>query len=389
LSQEEKQGGGPLVGIRVVDLTSVILGPLATMILGDMGADVIKVEAPEGDILRWVAPFRNQGMGAVFLNANRNKRSVVLDLKQVEARAALAKLVQTADVFVHSMRPQAIARLGFGPEALLAQNPRLIYCGAYGFSERGPYAGKPAYDDIIQAACGIAALQRDEGGAPRYVRSILADKTTGLTVAYAVAMALFERERSGKGQAIEIPMFETMVAFTMTEHLAGLTFDPPLGPAGYDRMMAPHRKPYPTRDGYIALLPYTNAQWARFFDLAGRPEMKEDRRVTDPGERSRDIAAMYALVAELTPARTTADWLAALDRAEIPAMPVNEPDDLIEDAHLLELAFIRRIEHPSEGRLVQMGIPVGFTRTPGSVRRPAPRLGEHTEEVLREIGAAS
>ena len=287
--------GGPLAGIRVVDLTSVVLGPLATQILGDMGADVIKVEPPEGDLTRHIAPFRHPGMGAVFLNVNRNKRSVVLDLKDAAARATMRRLVGTADVFIHSIRPQAAARLGLGPDELTAGNPRLVYCGAYGFAEGGPYSGKPAFDDIIQAACGLAAVQADETGAPRYVRSIVADKVTGLTAAWAIAMALFERERSGRGQAIEVPMFETMVSFILAEHLDGRTFDPPLGPARYARMMAEHRRPQPTRDGYIALLPYTTAQWQRFFRLAGRDEMAEDRRVLDPTERSRRIGELYEI----------------------------------------------------------------------------------------------
>jgi crotonobetainyl-CoA:carnitine CoA-transferase CaiB-like acyl-CoA transferase len=365
----------------------VLLGPLATQMLGDMGADVIKIEPPEGDVTRHVAPFRHPGMGAVFLNANRNKRSVVLDLKQEEARATLLRLVRTADVLVHSIRPQAIERLGLGPEPLCTLNPRLVYCAAYGFGEAGPYRGKPAYDDIIQAVSGLAALQRDGNGAPHYVRGVIADKVTGLTVASAIAMALFERERSGRGQAIEVPMFETLVAFLFIEHLNGLTFDPPLGPAGYERVLARHRRPYRTRDGYIALLPYTSAHWRRFFRLVGRPEMEDDPRVRDASERSRRIGELYAVVAELMPSRSSAEWLRLLDEIDVPAMPVTEPDRLLEDPHLLELAFIRAIEHPSEGALRVLGIPVRFARTPGTIRRPAPRLGEHTEEVLREIAA--
>jgi crotonobetainyl-CoA:carnitine CoA-transferase CaiB-like acyl-CoA transferase len=380
---------GPLAGIRVVDLTTVVLGPLTTQMLGDMGADVIKIEAPEGDITRHVAPFRNPGMGAVFLNANRNKRSVVLDLKQEAERDKLVRLIATADVFVHSMRPQAARRLGLDPDRLLAANPRLIHCGAYGFAEGGPYSGKPAYDDIIQAVSGLAALQRDEAGAPNYVRSVVADKVTGLTAAWAVAVALFERERSGKGQAIEVPMFETLVSFLFIEHLDGVTFEPPLGTIGYDRVLAPHRRPYRTQDGYVALLPYTTAHWQRFFRLAGRPEMADDRRVCDVAERSRRNGELYALVAEIMPARSTAEWLKVLDEIDVPSMQVTEPARLLEDPHLLEMAFIRTIEHPSEGALHVLGIPVKFARTPGTIRRPAPRLGEHTEEVLREIASAT
>jgi crotonobetainyl-CoA:carnitine CoA-transferase CaiB-like acyl-CoA transferase len=375
---------GPLAGIRILDLTTVLLGPLATQIMGDMGADVIKVEAPEGDITRQVTPLRNPGMGAMFLNANRNKRSLALDLKHPDARAALLRLIAGTDVFVHSMRPKALDRLGLGWETLRALNPGLIFCGAYGFREGGPYAGKPAYDDIIQAASGVAVLQG--GDEPRYAGMVLADKTTALTVVYAVTMALFERERSGRGQAIEVPMLETLVAFVMAEHLDGRTFEPPLGTAGYARVLAPHRRPYRTLDGHIGILPYTSAQWRRFFELADRPQMLEDPRVVDAVERSRHIGELYALVAEIMPERSTADWLAALDQADIPAMPVNGPDDLFDDPHLAATGFFGVMEHPTEGTLRTLGIPVGFSDTPGSIRRPAPRLGEHSRELLAEAG---
>jgi crotonobetainyl-CoA:carnitine CoA-transferase CaiB-like acyl-CoA transferase len=325
-------------------------------------------------------------MGAGYLIANRNKRSVVLDLKSPEGSEAMRRLIASADVFVHNMRPAAVRRLGLSYDALSKENERLVYCAAYGFAEGGPYAGKPAYDDIIQAVSGIAALQKDDTGAPRYIRSVIADKTTALTVVYAVAMALFERERSGRGQAIEVPMFETLVSFLLPEHLGGRTFDPPLGPVGYERMLAPHRRPYATKDGWIAVLPYSKEQWQRFFALAQRPEMIKDPRVTDGATRSSNIAALYEMVSEAMPRRTTAEWLHALDEADVPCIRVNEPDALLDDPHLVEMAFFKHIEHPSEGTVVMPGIPVGFARTPGAIRRPAPRLGEHTEEVLREIG---
>lgn len=377
---------GPLAGVRVVDMTSVAMGPYATQILGDMGADVVKVEAPDGDVLRFVAPARHAGMGAAFLNLNRNKRSIALDLKRSEDREALLELIERADVLVYNVRPQSMRKLGLDYDALRERNPRLIHCGAYGFSERGPYAGRPAFDDIIQAMSGIAALQghRSASG-PAYVNTIFADKTAGLAVAYAIAMALFERERSGLGQAIEVPMFETLVSFNLIEHLAGATFHPAEGAMGYERVLSAHRKPYATRDGYLGLLPYTTAQWQRFFEAAGRPELAADPRVTQPELRSRHIGELYALVDELVAQRTTAQWLELLKDADIPATPVSTPDDLLRDPHLEQLGFFGRETHPSEGEIRSLGIPVHFSRTPGALRRPAPRLDEHREEILDEL----
>jgi crotonobetainyl-CoA:carnitine CoA-transferase CaiB-like acyl-CoA transferase len=383
---------GPLTGVRVIDLTSVVMGPYATQILGDMGADVIKVESPEGDVFRHVTPFRNRGMSAAFLNLNRNKRSVALDLKREDERQVLLDLIAGADVFITTVRPQSMRKLGLDYESLRERNPRLIYCGAYGFSEEGPYAGRPAFDDIIQAMCGMASLQglqgekqgENDANGPRYVNTIFADKTVGCVIAYAVAMALYERERSGRGQAIEVPMFETMVSFTLIEHMAGETFCPARESMGYERVLSEHRKPYRTKDGYIGLLPYTAEQWARFFEAAGRPEMAADPRVTDPALRSRKIAELYALLAEIVAERTTAEWVELLRTADLPMTPVLSPEDLLDDEHLQALGFFQREEHPSEGEVRTMGIPVRFSRTPGDIRRLAPRLNEHSEEILME-----
>jgi len=384
-----KQAQGPLQAIRVVDLTSVVLGPYATQILGDMGAEVIKVEGPEGDVLRGVAPARSPGMGAVFMNANRNKRSLCLDLKQPAAQAALCRLVAGADVFVHSLRPASVAKLGIGYPELRAVNARLIYCAAVGFGRQGAYAGKPAYDDIVQAMSGAADLPRRAGLSERaaYLPTILADKTTALHVAYAVAMALFHRERTGEGQEVEVPMFECTTAFNLLEHLAGHGFRPPEGEMGYDRVLAPHRRPYPTADGEITVMPYTTRQWQAFFRVAGRPEMGDDPRVTDAGERSRRIAELYEMVAEIMPGRTTADWLERLEAANVPAMPVRRLEDLPDDPHLRDSGFFVDYEHPSEGPMTTTAVPTGFSATPGTaLRRPPPRLGEHTRETLFEAG---
>jgi len=381
---------GPLAGIRVVDLTSIAMGPLATQILGDMGADVIKVESPDGDHFRYVAPFRHNGMSAAFLNLNRNKRSIVLDLKQEEARRTLLDLVSRADVLVYNVRPQSMRKLGLDYESLRGRNQRLIHCGVYGFSERGPYAGRPAYDDIIQAMCGIAALQGHNGQeGPEYVNTVVADKVAGLTAAYAIAMALYERERSGLGQAIEVPMFETLVAFTLVEHLAGETFRPAERGMGYERVLSPHRRPYRTRDGCIGLLPYTSAHWRRFFEISGKPEFALDPRFQDPVSRAQNIDAIYGILAGIVAQRSTADWVALLKDIDIPWTPIFAPEDLLEDAHLQAIGFFKDDMHPSEGEVRSMGIPVQFSRTPGTVRRLAPQLGEHTAELCAEaeVGA--
>ena len=378
---------GPLDGVRVIDLTTVAMGPYATQILGDMGADVIKVEAPGGDVFRYAAPQRSPGMGAAFLNLNRNTRSVVLDLKRPEERERLVGMAREADVFVYNVRPQSMRKLGLDYESLRKVNPRLIHCGAYGFAERGPYAGQPAFDDIIQAMSGIASLQGSNSqSGPAYVNTIIADKAAGLTAAYAIAMALYERERSGEGQAIEVPMFETIVSFTLVEHLAGETFVPPVGAMGYERVLSANRRPYRTRDGYIGLLPYTTAQWQLFFAAAGESALADDPRVADPAARSRNIDALYAELARIVAGRTTAEWVELLKDADIPMAPVRAPQDLLDDPHLAGIEFFPRMSHPTQGERRTIGIPVTFSRTPGSVRRPPPGLGEHTAEILEETG---
>ncbi|MCZ6524739.1 MAG: CoA transferase [Alphaproteobacteria bacterium] len=377
---------GPLEGIRVLDLTAYLLGPFGTQILGDLGAEVIKGEPPEGDIMRRLGPSRHDGMGAVFLNLNRNKRSIVLDLKREAGREALLRLAAGADVFIHNMRPKAIAALDLGYAAVSAANPKIVYCGTYGYRHDGPYGDKPAFDDMIQGASGMAALVGRQSGEPGYVPTAFIDKTVGMAAAYAILAALFHRERSGEGQELEVPMLETMVQFIMVEHLYGLTFEPPLGGAGYPRMLAPQRRPYRTRDGHICILPYTDRQWRRFLELAGRPEVLEDPRFASFGARSENIAELYELIGEVVPERTTAQWLERLDEAQIPAMAVTDPDDLPDDPHLKATGFFEIVEHPSEGALRNMAFPIRLSRSPGELRRLAPRLGEHGREVLGEAG---
>ncbi len=327
-------------------------------------------------------------MGPVFLTANRNKRSLMLDLKQPAARAALLKLARDADVFFHSMRPQAIRRLDLAYADVVQVNPRIVYCGAYGFGEAGPYGHKPAYDDMIQAISGLAALVGHLDGTPRYVPATVADKVVGLTAVQAILAALFHRERTGEGQAIEVPMFETMVAFNLLEHLYGQAFEPPKGTTGYVRVLSPGRRPYATKDGYMGVLPWTDRQWAGFFEATGRQDLADDPRFPDIETRLANIDSIYAEIAEIVATRTTAEWLEAFDAAHVPAVPVNALEDLLDDPHLKAVGFWRLEDHPTEGMLRDMATPVRFSKSPDGAGHPAPRLGQHSREVLREAGLA-
>ena len=377
---------GPLVGVRVLDVTTVVLGPWAAQTLGDMGADVIKVEPPEGDTTRRLGPARHPGMGAFYLACNRNKRSLVLDLKQTAGRAALLRLAATADVILHNFRPGPAARLGLEYEPFRAVNPRLVYCATYGFRARGPYGTKPAYDDVIQAAAGLASLQTPLVGEPRYMPTIVADKTSSLAVLSAVLSALFHRERTGEGQAIEVPMFETVVAYVMVEHLYGETFVPPIETAGYKRILNRWRRPFRTTDGYLAVVPYTDADWRAFFALAGRADLLADPRFRTLESRLANIEALYEELAKIIAGRSSAEWLEALDRASVPAMVVNTLETLLVDPQLEATGFWKIVEHPTEGTLRVPDIPTTYSRTPAEIRRLPPRLGEHSREVLREAG---
>jgi len=377
---------GPLDGVRVVELTAVVLGPWACQLLGDMGADVIKVEPPHGDSNRTLGASRHKGMAALYLTCNRNKRSVVLDLKQPEAREALLEIIKGADVFIHNNRPQVMQKLKLLYEDLQAVNPKIIYCGSYGYSRFGPYGARGALDDSIQAVSGIAMLNKLVLGEPRYLPTIVADKTTAMTVVYAVLAALFSRERTGKGQEIEVPMFETMVSYVMTEHLWGMAFDPPIGTAGYTRLMSHHRKPYPTKDGYIAILPYMDAHWETFCKVSGRTDLLSDPRFTTLALRVKNIDDTYAETARTMLTRTTREWLDLFAQSNVPTNMVNTLEDLTTDPHLEAVGFWQSQEHPTEGALRLAGFPAKFFETPAEVRRHAPTLGEHTREVLREAG---
>ncbi len=378
---------GPLAGVRVLDLTTVVMGPYATQILGDMGADIVKVESPAGDNMRWVGPAKNPGMGHIYLHANRNKRSLVLDLKQAEGREAVLKLAAVSDVLVYNVRPAAMARLGLSYDEVKAANPKIIYVGAFGFSEDGPYAGRPAYDDLIQGAAGVPALSLAQGSeVPRYAPVLLGDRSVGLQAVIAITAALFHAERTGIGQAVEVTMFESLSQFVLGDHMGGKTFEPPLGPPGYARLLAPHRRPYATRDGYLCVLIYNDKQWERFFEMIGRRDLLADARFCDHSSRAAHITGVYEFVAEVMKTRTTSDWMRALDEGDIPATPMHTLDSLIDDAHLNAIGFFPEYDHPTEGR-IRMTAPVGkWSETPPSIRTLAGRLGEHSREVLGELG---
>jgi crotonobetainyl-CoA:carnitine CoA-transferase CaiB-like acyl-CoA transferase len=378
---------GPLHGVRVLDLTTVVMGPYATQMLADFGADVIKVEPPEGDNMRWVWPFRNPGMGHIFLNANRNKRSVVLDLKKEPAREACLALAAKSDVLVYNIRPQAMARLRLSYEEVRKANPKIIYAGCFGYSQRGPYAAKAAYDDLIQGAAGVPWLLKKQGSeTPRYAPIIIADRSVGQQVAGAVSAALYFREKTGKGQRVDVPMFEHLLQIVLGEHLGGYTFEPQLGEAGYARMLSPDRRPYPTADGHVCALIYNDKQWQAFFALIGKPEMASDPDFATPEGRSRNYDRIYGMVADEMRKRSTKAWIEALETADIPVQRMNSLADVMADPHLAAIGFFGAVEHPTEGRIRSMAVPSEWSESAPEYRRHAPRLGEHTREVLKEIG---
>lgn len=380
---------GPLQGLRVLDLTSVLMGPYATQLMADMGADVVKIEPPAGDTVRDIGPMRNPGMGHIFLHVNRNKRSLVLDLKQPDGLAAFYRLAETADVVIYNIRPQAMRRLGIDYEHLQALNPRIIYAGLYGYSEAGPYAGKPAYDDLIQGAAAVPSIMSmASGDEPRYVPLTLADRTVGLMASNTILAALVSRAQTGVGQQIEIPMFETMAQYVLSDHLGGETFLPAEGPSGYPRLLVKERRPYQTLDGYLCVLIYNDKQWASFLALIGHPDwFTQDPRFASIGVRTQHINDLYRLVGQAIATRTTQEWKGLLDGADIPCMPLHSIDSLTKDPHLEAVGMIRQVTHPTEGAMRQIGVPVRLSGTPVlDEQKPAPQLGQHSGEILRQAG---
>src|SRR5919106_178836 len=374
---------GPLTGVRVLDLTTVVMGPYATQILADFGADVIKVEPLDGDVIRQAWPFRNPGMGAIFLNVNRNKRSIALDLKKPAALEACLALAGKADVLVYNIRPQAMARLGLSYEKIRSVNERIIYVGCFGYSQRGPYAAKAAYDDLIQGASGLPWLLQKQGAPePRYAPMIVADRSVGQQVASAVNAALYYREKSGKGQRVDVPMWEHLLQIVLSDHLGGYTFEPKQGEAGYIRILSPDRRPYPTSDGYVCALIYNDKQWRAFVEIIGKPEMLSQPEFATQQARSQNYHRAYTMVAEELKKRSTAEWVEAFERGDIPVQRMNSIDDILADPHLKAIGYFSMREHPSEGRIRVMAVPSEWSESRPEYRRHAPRLGEHTREVL-------
>jgi crotonobetainyl-CoA:carnitine CoA-transferase CaiB-like acyl-CoA transferase len=382
----QAKAGGPLAGLRVIDLTAMVMGPYCTQIMADMGADVIKVEPPEGDNTRAISVGPAPGMSGVFFNVNRGKRSIVLDLRTDVGVATLRKLLATADVLVHSMRSKAISKLGFGYEDVKAINPAIVYTNCYGYGRRGPDKDRTAYDDTIQAECGLPAVQQMLTGEANFVGTIMADKITGLTAVYATMMALYHRERTGEGQEVEVSMFETMASFMLVEHANGAMFSPPLGPAIYPRAVATNRRPYRTKDGHISALIYNDKQWSAFME-AVRPAWASEKYAT-LGQRAQHINTLYALLAEIMQERTTGEWLSLLRSLDIPASPIRTPAELFDNEHLNAAGFFETVESPF-GPVRFPGVPTWFSRTPGAVAGTAPTLGAHTAEVLEELAAQS
>jgi crotonobetainyl-CoA:carnitine CoA-transferase CaiB-like acyl-CoA transferase len=369
-------------------MTSVLMGPFASQALGDMGAEVIKVESPHGDLVRQIGPARHEDMGPIFLNTNRNKRSVVLDLKNPAGAQALKRLLEDAVVLMYNVRPQAMARLGLDYEAVSAINPRIVYAGLFGFGQDGPYAARPAYDDLIQGAATLPHLiARATGGIPRYVPTAMADRIVGQTAVGAILASLLARGRTGRGDRVDIPMFETMVAFVLGDHMGGLTFEPPLDGGGYARQLSPERRPYRTSDGYICALVYNDKQWEGFLKAIGRELLPEqDERFATFANRSRNIDFVYGTLSRIFEERTTAQWMSLLEEADVPFMPMHDLQSVLHDPHLEATGFFNTVEHPSEGTIRTMRMPMRFTNNAADAPLPAPRLGANTSEVLGEAG---
>jgi len=377
---------GPFHGLKVVDLTTVVVGPYTTQLLADMGADVTKVEAPEGDMTRMGTPSRNPGMANTFLQLNRNKRAIALDLKTEAGAAAMRKLIQDADIFIHNMRPEPLARLGFDYASVQTLNPGLVYCNIWGFGRDGRYAGRAAFDDVIQGTSGLVALEGFNGREARYVPMLIADKTTALFAAYAIAAAAYHKLATGEGQEVEVPMFESMTSFTMIEHLAGNAYKPPLGPSGSERHATPLRWPLESKDGHVCVLPSSDKHWRAVLTIAGREDLLLDPRFKDRASRQAHRAELADLLAELAKTLTTQEWVAALAEAGVPGMQINTLEEVVADPHLADVGFWHQAEHPSEGEIRLMRPPYTLSKTPAEIRTLPPKFGQHTAEVLAELG---
>ena len=376
----------PLEGVRIIDASSILMVPYCTRLLADMGAEVIKVETINGDNTRYIGPSINNGMAAVFLNINRNKKSICVDLKTPEGRLIIYKLIKTSDVFVSNIRKAALEKIKLTHSDFEKLNPKIITANAVGFSSEGPYAGLPAFDDTIQAISGMAAYQGAYSNQPSYTSGATADKVTGIMLGMSIIGALFNREKNGQGIELEVPMMETMVDFTLVEHLYGFNFIPPKAPPIYPRQSSPNRRPYKTKDGYVAVLPYSDEQWLRFFKLVGKEEILKDSKFSSLKSRNENIDLLYHMLSEELTKQDTNYWLKSLKQSDIPAAKVNFPEEIFEDEHLQETNFFRETQHPSEGKLLYPKFPVEFKNTNNGETLHAPNLGENTKEILVGLG---
>ncbi len=381
-NRAQEPGQGALDGVRIIDLTTVLMGPLASRYLADHGADVIRIDGPEAQTMA----NDSTGLSGIALDMNRNKRSVKLDLKSENGMAALWDLLASAEVLVTNMRAAALDRLGLSAEAVRARFPSLIYCVANGFGAEGPYAERAAYDDAIQAASGLAALRQRIDGQPAYVPSVIVDKICSLHIVQAVMAAILHQRSTGEGQTIRVSMFETMVAFNLIEHFRGAALEPPKGPIGYPRLLTEHRRPYRCADGWIALLPYTSANWRDFFVLIDRPELNDDERFATHGGRIDNIDELYAVVSQAAPGRTVEEWMEVCQAHSIPASPVYDLEELIDDPHLNQVGLFEAAEHPALGQYRSVRNPVSYDTLSTELRHHAPLPGQHTKELLRELG---
>ena len=387
-TEPENTATGPLAGIKVVDITTVVLGPFASQVLGDMGADVIKVETTSGDATRWIGPSRTEGMGSYFATLNRNKRSLAIDLKKPAAMKALLNLIDEADVFVHNMRIGAAQRLGLDYESLSKRNPKLIHASASGFRKGSSLQEFPAYDDLIQGLSGIASLNAGPDGAPRYFPMVVVDKLTGSTLASMIGMALFHRERTGQGQEVHVPMLETILSFTLVEHFWHGMFNEPEKGVGYPRVLSPHRRPYATKDGFISVIAVSDSQWKKLFEAMGVPELTHDPRFATMQGRVTNVDALYGTLSEGMKQRTTDEWIAELQPADIPCGRAGTLADLFDDPYLKETGFFEEVDHPVEGKALMTAVPARFSKSPPNTRRLWPTLGQHNREILREAGCS-
>lgn len=377
---------GPFHGLKVVDLTTVVVGPYTAQLLADMGADVTKVEAPDGDMTRMGTPRRHAGMGNTFLQLNRNKRAIALDLKTEAGAEAMRKLIAEADIFVHNMRPEPLHRLGFDYASVKQYNPGIVYCNIWGFGREGRYAGRAAFDDVIQGTSGLVALEAFNGRETRFVPMLIADKTTALFAAYAISAAAYHKLATGEGQEVEVPMFESMTSFTMIEHLAGSAYEPPLGPPGSERHATPLRWPFQTKDGHVCILPSSDKHWNAVLQIIGREDLLSDPRFKDRASRQAHREELTQMLSDLACTKTTKEWVEALAEAGVPGMHINSLEEVVSDPHLADVGFWVEADHPTEGRIRIMRPPYTLSKTPPDIRTLPPTFGQHTSEVLAELG---